>query len=358
MKFVIRAGGIGTRLWPFSRKNRPKQFHAMAGSTTMLQDAVARIAPIGHGEDVFVSTGEAMADLVQTQLPDLSAEHLLIEPALRNTGPAVGLECALLEARFPGCVVASLGSDHYIGKNEEFCRLLQAAEAAIESHPDYLFTLGVTPTRAETGYGYIRRGALLETVRDVEIHAVDAFTEKPDIARAQEYVESGQYLWNSNMFVWKAETVLNLFARYEPEMYQILERIGQAVGSGREREVIAEAYPQLKAVAIDNAIIERAEKVATIESDIEWGDIGTWAALTDVLPTDEQGNLFSAQVVALDSQNTTVYAPSGKVVALIGMEDVVVVDTEDALLICRKDEAQRVRDVLETLEKSGESRYS
>ena len=324
----------------------------------MLQDAVARIAPIGHCEDVFVSTGVAMADLVRTQLPDLSAEHLLIEPALRNTGPAVGLECALLEARFPDCVVASLGSDHYIGNSEEFCRLLQVAEAALESYPDYLFTLGVTPTRAETGYGYIRRGSLLEPVRQVDIYTVNAFTEKPDITRAQEYVKSGQYLWNSNMFVWKAATVLDLFARYEPEMYQILERIGCSVGSGREREVIAEAYPELKAVAIDNAIIERAEKVATIEADIEWGDIGTWAALTDVLPTDEEGNLFSAQVVALDSRDATVYAPSDKVVALIGMEDVVVVDTEDALLICKKDEAQRVRDVLEALEKSGEDRYS
>ena len=324
----------------------------------MLQDAVARIAPIGHSGDVFVSTGVAMADLVRKQLPNLSAEHLLIEPVLRNTGPAVGLECALLEARFPGCIVASLGSDHYIGKDEEFCRLLQAAEAAIESYPDYLFTLGVTPTRAETGYGYVRRGSLLETVRQVDIYAVDAFTEKPDIIRAQEYVKSGQYLWNSNMFVWKAATVLDLFARYEPEMYQILERIGRAVDSGREREVIAELYPKLKAVAIDNAIIERAKKVATIEADIKWGDIGTWAALTDVLPTDEEGNLFSAQVIALESRNSTVYAPSDKVVALIGMEDVVVVDTEDALLICKKDKAQRVRDVIKALENGGEDSYS
>ena len=139
--------------------------------------------------------------------------------------------------------MASLGSDHYIGKNEEFCRLLQAAEAAIESHPDYLFTLGVTPTRAETGCGYIRRGALLETVRDVEIHAVDAFTEKPDIARAQEYVESGQYLWNSNMFVWKAETVLNLFARYEPEMYQILSALARPWEVGENAKSLPKRIP-------------------------------------------------------------------------------------------------------------------
>jgi mannose-1-phosphate guanylyltransferase len=358
LKFVIRAGGIGTRLWPFSRKDRPKQFHAMAGSATMLQDAVERIAPISRHEDVYVSTGQAMADLVREQLPELPEERLIIEPALRNTGPAVGLECALLEARFPGCTVASLGSDHYIGKNEAFCRLLEVAESAIQDRPDYLFTLGVKPTRAETGYGYIRRSASLCQVDGVDIFAVDAFTEKPDSERAQQYLESGNYLWNSNMFVWKASTVLELFARYEPEMYAGLQRIAEAVGSGREREVIAEEYPRLKAVAVDNAIIERAENVATIEADIEWGDIGTWAALTDVLPTDAAGNLFSGEVVALDARNTTVYASKDKVVALIGMEDVVVVDTKDALLVCRKDQAQRVRDVLEALEQRGEDRYS
>ncbi len=350
MKFVIRAGGIGTRLWPYSRKNRPKQFHAMVGENTMIQSAVQRIAPIGKGRDVYVSTGEAMLGLVREQLPQMSAEQLIVEPALRNTGPAVGLECALLEARFPGCAIASLGSDHYIGKDEEFCRLLQTAEAALQTHPDYLFMLGVKPTRAETGYGYIKRGAVLAEVQGVPVYAVDAFTEKPDGERAQHYVASGDYLWNSNMFVWKAATVLELFARYEPEMYEILQRIGAVVGSAREAQTIATEYPKLKAVAIDNAIIERAEKVATIEADIDWGDIGSWAALTDVLSTDEAGNLFSGEVLSIDSRNSTVYSSSDKLIALIGVEDLVVVDAGDALLVCRKEEAQRVKEVLERLE--------
>ncbi len=358
MKFVIRAGGIGTRLWPFSRKNRPKQFHAMAGETTMLQDAVARVATIGTGDDIYVSTGAAMVDLVRQQLPEMAEDHILVEPALRNTGPAVGLECALLEARFPGCTVASLGSDHYIGKDAAFCRLLQVAEEALQERPEYLFTLGVKPTRAETGYGYIGRGAELCQVDGVSIYAVDAFKEKPDAERAREYVDSGSHLWNSNMFVWKAATVLDLFARYEPEMYEVLMRIAASVGSGQEEAVIAEEYPRLKAVAIDHALIERAEYVATIEADIEWGDIGTWAALTDVLPTDDDGNLFSGQVVSIDARDATVYAPADKLVALIGVEDLVVVDTEDALLVCRKDDAQRVRDVLEILEKRDRGRYT
>jgi mannose-1-phosphate guanylyltransferase len=356
MKFVIRAGGIGTRLWPYSRKSRPKQFHAMAGSTTMIQGAVERIAPISDREDVYVSTGRQMANLVHEQLPQLSSAQLIIEPALRNTGPAVGLECALLEARYPGCVVASLGSDHYIGKGDVFCRLLQTAAAALEQYPDYLFTLGVKPTRAETGYGYIRRGAVLRELDGVPVYTVDGFREKPDAVLAQQYLDSGDYLWNSNMFVWKAATVLELFARYEPDMYEILQRIGAAAGSANEAETIAAEYPKLKAVAIDNAIIERADKVATLEADIDWGDIGSWAALTDVLATDDAGNLFTGDIAAVDVKNSTVYGRKNKLVALIGVEDLVVVDTEDALLVCRKDDAQRVKEILELLE--ADKRYA
>ena len=355
MKFVIRAGGIGTRLWPYSRQSKPKQFHAMAGEQTMLQDAVSRIGSIAAADDVHVSTGAQMAALVREQLPALASEQLIVEPALRNTGPAVGLECALLEARYPGCMVASLGSDHYIGRADEFCRLLQVAEAALAAHPDYLFTLGVVPTRVETGYGYIRRGAVLEEVAGEPVYAVEAFTEKPAAETAAGYVESGEYLWNSNMFAWKASTVLGLFARFEPEMHAGLMRIQAAVGTPEEEAVIAREYPQLKAVAVDNAIIECAEKVATIEADIDWGDIGSWAALTDVLPADAAGNLWAGEVVALDVANSTVYGQSDKVVALIGVDDLVVVDTEDALLVCKKEEAQRVKEVLERLQ--GEDKY-
>ena len=355
MKFVIRAGGIGTRLWPYSRQSKPKQFHAMAGEQTMLQDAVCRIEPLAAPGDIWVSTGVQMAGLVGEQLPALPAEQLIVEPALRNTGPAVGLECALLEARYPGCVVASLGSDHYIGRGEEFCRLLQVADEALKAHPDYLFTLGVVATRGETGYGYIRRGEVLEEVAGQPVYKVEAFTEKPDAATAAEYVENGQYLWNSNMFAWKAATVLELFARFAPEMHEGLMRIQAAVGTAEGAAVIAREYPALKAVAVDNAIIERAEKVATIEADIDWGDIGSWAALTDVLPVDDTGNLLSGEVVTVDVANSPVYGRAGKVVALIGVEDLVVGDTEDALLICKKDEAQRVKEVLERLR--GEDEY-
>lgn len=355
MKIVIRAGGVGTRLWPYSRQGRPKQFHAMVGGRTMIQEAVDRIRPIVSPEDLYVSTGAASASLVREQIPDLPVERLIVEPAVRNTGPAVGLECALLEARCPDCTVASLGSDHHIGRPDEFCRLLRAAEAALKDMPDYLFTIGVKPTRVETGYGHIRKGDVLRTVHGEPVYAVSQFTEKPDEERARAYTESGHYLWNSNMFVWKAGTVLDLFARFEPEMHEVLLRIKAAVGTQDEAAAIAREYPRLKAVAVDYAIIERAGWVATLEADVDWSDIGSWDALTDVLPPDTDGNLLSGEVLLLDARNVTVYGPAHKLIALIDVENLVVVDTPDALLICRKDQAQRVRDVVDRLNR--EARY-
>ena len=359
MKIVIRAGGIGTRLWPYSRKNHPKQFHALVGSSSMIQEAMARVRPLAGPEDLYVSTGVDSISQVREQLPELREDHLIVEPALRNTGPAVGLECALLEARYPGCTVASLGSDHHIGKPEEFCRLLQVAEAALEELPDVLFTLGVTPTRVETGYGYIHKGEVMATVSCEPIYAVEEFTEKPDAERAAAYVQSGNFLWNSNMFVWKAQTILDLLERFEPEIHEILMTIQAAVGRGDEEEAMAREYPRMKEIAIDNAVIERAGRVATLEAEIDWSDIGSWGSLTDVLPADAAGNLFSGEVMALEARNVTAYGPKGKLIALVGVEDLVVVDTADALLICRREEAQRVKDVVSRLgEEAGKERYT
>ena len=356
MKVVIRAGGIGTRLWPFSRQNRPKQFHALTGGQTMVQEAVARVLPLVGIEEVYVSTGLGLEDLVREQAPMLKRDNLIVEPALRNTGPAVGLECALLEARFPGCTVASLGSDHHIGRPEEFCRLLQVAADALEERPELLFAIGVKPTRVETGFGYIEKGKQIATVNGEPVYAVATFKEKNDAERARAYVESGRFLWNSNMFVWKARTMLNLFAQFEPEMYALLEQIGQAVGTAGEAEAIREIYPKMKAIAIDNAIIERASTVATLEADIDWSDIGAWGALTDVLPVDGLGNLFNGDVLALDAKNVTAYGPKDKVIALVDVENLIVVDTGDALLICSRDASQKVRDVVAALAARGDGR--
>ena len=349
MKFVIRAGGVGTRLWPLSRKSKPKQFHALTGEHTMLQEAVHRLHSLAKIDDLYVSTGVKLLHSVREQLPELSSENAIVEPALRNTGPAVGLECALLEARFPGCTIASLGSDHHIGKPEEFCRLLKVAEDALEDRAETLFVLGVKPTRADTGFGYIQKGDVIAKIDNEPIYAVASFTEKPDAEAAKTYLESGQYLWNSNMFVWKARTMLDLFAKFEPEIYALLEQIGTAAKEGREADVITEVYPQMKNIAIDHAIIERASDIATLQADIEWSDIGAWGALTDVLPADENGNVLQGNVLSLNTKNTTVYGNKDKVIALVDVENLIVVDTGDALLILPRDSSQRVKDVVAAL---------
>ena len=358
VKFVVRAGGAGTRLWPFSRQRRPKQFHAMTGPQSMIQEAVARVRPLASAEDLFVSTGTATAALVREHLADLGPGQLIVEPALRNTGPAVGLECALLEGRYPGCVVASLGSDHYIGDPAEFRRLLTVAEAAVEEHPDFLLTIGVVPTRPETGYGYIRKGEVLCAISGQSIYRVPEFKEKPDADLAAQYAGSGDYLWNSNMFVWKAATVLDLFERFEPEIFAALAEIRQAAAAGSADAVISGLYPGLPSISIDHAVLERAPRVGTLEGEFAWGDIGSWAALTDVLPADDDGNLLSGTVLAIDARRVTAYGGREKLIALVGVEDLVVVDTEDALLVCRKDQAQRVKELLDRLGADGGlSRY-
>lgn len=349
MKFVIRAGGIGTRLWPFSRRQKPKQFHALVGDRSMLQTAVDRIGSIAKAEDVYVSTGATLAKGVSQQLPDLTSNRLIVEPALRNTGPAVGLECVLLEAAFPGCVVASLGSDHHIGKPEEFCRLLEVAEAAVDANPDELVLIGVKPCRAETGFGYIQKGEVFHEANGEPVYRVGGFKEKPDAATAESYVSSGDYLWNSNMFVWRAARVLELIEEFEPDLHAGLMEIKAAVGTDAQQSTLERVYPRLKEIAIDNAVLERAEWVAVVEADIDWSDIGSWGALADVLPVDEHGNLVSADAITVDTTGSTVYAPDGKLVALIGVDNLVVVDSGDALLIVPKDEVQRVREIVDKL---------
>ena len=349
MKFVIRAGGIGTRLWPYSRKSHPKQFHAFEGDQTMIQAAFHRVDSIASAEDRYVSTGADHGDLVRSQLPEVDTDHLIIEPALRNTGPAVGLECVLLEHHTPGCTVASLGSDHHIGKADEFCRLLSAAEEALKSHPDTLILVGVKPWCAETGYGYIQKGDVLCEANGEPVYEVGAFKEKPDAETAEQYVSSGEFLWNSNMFVWRADTVLKLFEKFEPEIYAGLMQIKGALGTPDAKKVLNEVYPTLKEIAVDNAILEKADKVAVIEADIDWSDIGSWGAMSDVLPTDDANNLLNGNVIRIDTKDTTVYSQTDKLITLVGVENLAVIETEDALLICPRDQTQRVKDAVDRI---------
>ncbi len=361
MRIVIRAGGVGTRLWPWSRSDRPKQFLPIFNGQSSTQVAWHRFAEsdLAPPDSIYVSVGKESLDLVLEQLPEMGREQIIVEPARRDTAAAIGLETIWVTGAGGHCVIASLGSDHYVGKPEEFVRALAAAEEFAKNNPGYLLAIACEPTRVESNYGHVRKGEKLAEHEGVPIHQVAEFTEKPDYPTARRYTESGDYLWNANFFVWPSETLMKCFHRYEPEMYEVLIELEEALREGDAREAVRSIYPRLKKVAIDYAVLEpaaREGRMAVIPVAMEWSDIGSWATLTDAFPPDEDGNLFFGPVLAEETENTTVVVNNKdrKLVATIGIDGLAVVDTPDALLIVPKKECGKVKRLVQELRESEE----
>lgn len=341
MYVVIRAGGVGTRLWPVSRSQKPKQLHALTGTNTLLQDSVDRVRAIVQPEQIYVSCNRETEATIRAELKDISPDNIIIEPAMRDTAAAVGLETLIIAKQHPDAVIASLGSDHVIVDNQEFQRVLQLAEDVITQNPESILCIGVKPHHPDIGYGYIELGKAISN----EVFEVTSFKEKPTEEVAQRFIDAGNYLWNTNMFVWRADTLLNLYKHYQPAMYDQLMRIDQ------EPESINELYPQLEKIAIDYAIIERAEHILAIPGTFGWNDIGDWARLKDEMSSSPQDNYAKADHLDVDSENILVYSDSSRLIATIGLHDVIIVDTEDALLVCHKSRSQDVKSIVERLKK-------
>jgi len=359
MRIVIRAGGVGTRLWPWSRSDMPKQFLPMFDGKSCVQVAWKRFTGSGLAapEDIYLSVGKAHQELVREQLPGLSPEHLIVEPSSRDTAPAIGLETIHVASESPQAVVASLGSDHFVGKPDVFVKALQVAERFLAEEPDYLLAVACEPGRIETNYGHIKKGAVLKVIEGMPVHVADEFTEKPDYRQAEHYTRSGQYLWNANFFVWSAGTLLRRLEEHEPEMHEGLMRIKAAIGGPGYRNVLEEVYPMLKKVAVDYAVLEPVSReggLVVLPVAMEWSDIGSWGTITDAFPPDSAGNLFAGPVRAEDVRDTTVFIknPDRKVVALIGTEGLAVVDTPDVLLICPKEMSGRVKKIVQDMKRS------
>ncbi|NLW51275.1 MAG: mannose-1-phosphate guanylyltransferase [Candidatus Brocadiaceae bacterium] len=359
MRIVIRAGGIGTRLWPWSRSARPKQFLPLTEGRSPVQVAYDRFRQSGLAgpDEIYVSVGKDSLDLALSQLPDVERDQFIVEPVLRDTAAAVGLETVYVTARGGEGIIASLGSDHYVGRPEVFTRALGAAETFLKKHPGYLVAIACEPTRVETNYGHIRKGEVLEECDGLPVHLVTEFVEKPEYRLAESYTASGDYLWNANFFVWTSETLLKRFRRLEPEMHEDLMELREALQRGDFREALRVVYSRIKKVAIDYAVLEptaREGQMAVIPVAMEWSDIGSWATLTDAYPPDEDGNLFLGPVLADETFDTTVVVrnPERRIVATIGVEGLAVVDTGDALLICPKDQCAKVKRLVERMKKS------
>ncbi len=354
---VIMAGGSGTRLWPISRKNKPKQTQAIIGNRTLLQKTFTRLRKAVDREHILITTGEKNYRDIKKQLPNLLPANFSLEPERRDTAPALGLAAAILEKRDPKAIMACIYSDHYIIDEDKYRKVMNLAERLVAEKPEYTMILGINPTYPETGYGYIERARLYKKMGKEEIYYVQRFVEKPDLKTARRYLASGRYLWNSGMFFWKVSTLLELFARFLPETYKHLRKIQDALGTRSAKKVLREEYHKIKPISIDYGIVEKTQKILTIPSEFGWSDIGHWQSVKEVLSSDQADNYTRCHHIGLDTDGSLIYAPAKKIVATIGLRDMIVIDTEDALLICPKSRAQDVKKLVQEMEKVGDQKY-
>jgi mannose-1-phosphate guanylyltransferase len=352
MYAAILAGGVGTRLWPRSRQDRPKQFADITGAgATMIQATAQRLTGLMPTNHIFVLTGGAYAGLAAEQLPEVPPQQIIVEPSGRNTAPAIGLACVHLAHHDPTAVIAILPADHIIPDAAAFrAALRRAANVAREG---YLVTLGIQPTFPHTGYGYIKRSALIDDVDGLPAFRVERFLEKPNRSLAETFVAEGGYYWNGGIFISRVDRMLAEFETQTPEMYAALERIGAAIGAPDADAVLAAEWETLPSISIDYAIMERAQRVAVVPLNAGWNDVGSWDALETVLNKDDAGNsIAKGDVLLLDSHDNIVYSDK-RIVALVNVNNLVVVETEDTLLIGDKGQMQRVKDVVEQLRAEG-----
>jgi mannose-1-phosphate guanylyltransferase len=351
--YFIMAGGRGTRFWPRSRTRLPKQLLNIVGSKTILEQTIDRLLPITDWGHIFVVTEISQAEGVRSLLPDLPESHLIVEPLGKNTAPCIGLAALILKRINPEATMIVLPSDHYIARVEDFQdTLLAAAEAAGKG--SCLITLGITPTFPETGYGYLEQGREVMKIKTYPVREVKAFHEKPEKARAESMVQSGIYFWNSGMFIWTVSAILDQIARLTPALSDELNKLDEYWAQPDWEEALRKAYVAMENVSIDYAIMERADRVLMLEGDFGWNDMGSWEAVYQLETKDEEANCLKGPVLALESRGCLVYSPQ-KTVALIGMKDLVVVETPDALLICPRDRAQEVKKIVQILEEQGKS---
>lgn len=353
---IVPAGGSGTRLWPLSRAARPKFLLTLTGKKSLLQQTVDRLTPLATPERTLVVCGPAHAAPVARQLPELPEANIIVEPAPRGSAPAIVLATALIARREPNAIVGSFAADHEVADQDAFTRAIRTAIAA--ARQGWLVTVGLEPTRPETGYGYIERSAdVVAQADEGTAYRSVRFVEKPDLATATAYLEAGRSLWNASMFVWQAGTLLEEVARQQPELFAAVTRIAASWGLPDQDRVTAEVWASIAESTIDQGILERAEQVAVVPANMGWSDVGDWNNLGDLIEQDDAGNRVRGDLVQEASTDCVVWSETDRLVALVGLTDVAIVDTEDALLVVNRKHAQEVRRIVEQLKTADRTGY-
>lgn len=357
MYAVIMAGGRGVRFWPRSREKRPKHLLDITGEKTIIQETVNRIKPLVPPTNILVVTGKKHARALMKQLPEIPPRNILIEPVGRNTAACIGLAALHIRKRSTDDTMMVLPSDHAIADSGKYLSVMKAA-AVVAAQEKGLVTIGITPSSVQTGFGYIEGGILCKTIKNQDVFRVKSIREKPDFRTAAKFVRSGNFYWNSGMFVWQTSVILEEIKRWLPELYAGLTLIDTSLGTAGETATVSRVYKKLVSVSIDYGVMEKAGNVFILPGNFGWSDVGSWDALWDISPKDKQNNviLSGSRTVLEDSKGSLIYNPR-KLTALLGVRDLMIVETPDALLICKKGRSQDVKKIVERLEAGQLKKY-
>lgn len=350
---VIMAGGGGTRFWPLSRQNKPKQLLNLSGNDIMINDTILRYENVISIENTIIVTNKSQVSLLEDiLLEQIPRDNILKEPVGKNTAACILYAALYLHKKYDDCVMVVLPSDHYITNEESYRAVLEKA-CQLAEKTDNLVTIGIKPSFPSTGYGYINFN---KNKLQNEAFEVNEFVEKPSFEKAKQYLSSGDYLWNSGMFLWRTSKIIECFQRYLPRLYKNMMHAYEDIGTDREQEAIAEVYPQLQNISIDYGILERSDDVIVIPGDFGWNDVGSWDALGGIFSPDDEGNIVKAKHIGVGTKNSIIFG-NGRLIATIGIDNLIIAETGDAILVCPKDKAQDVKIIVDILKEKGMSDY-
>ncbi len=355
---VIMAGGVGSRFWPRSREKNPKQLLEIVGEGSMIQHTVRRIKPLVEEKNIFVVTNKLQKNAIVKQLPNIPVENIIVEPVGRNTAPCIGLAALFIERLDPKGTMIVLPADHIIANEEEFLRVLNVS-STVAQITSALVTIGIQPTHPETGYGYIQVKDKAEETASVNIagvYEVKTFAEKPNYATAIKFLESGDFYWNSGMFIWRADVILSEIQKNLPELFTQLMNLQDSIGTPLFDHNLEQTYGEVRGISIDYGVMEKASRVYVVKGDFGWNDLGSWDEVNRISPKDETGNYLNGKILQVNSKNSYVHT-ADKLVALVGVEDLIVINTPDALLICKKGVSQDVKEIVDSLRRKQMNEY-